>query len=99
MFFVADEEVLSDSNPFSLFDSNVSSASPLVKCVKADYEAAEHVPRNTRLGWGQRYLGWMLMKCAEVVELWKELELNDLQRIAPKRIGGSHLVVWENVVW
>tara|TARA_R110002003_G_scaffold118_6_gene10554 strand:- start:478 stop:1092 length:615 start_codon:yes stop_codon:yes gene_type:complete len=86
VFLLADEEVLSDADAF------------LVKCVEADYEAADHVPRNTRLG-GQRYFGWMPMRSAEIVELWKELEFNDLERIAPRTIAGSHLKIWENVAW
>jgi hypothetical protein len=52
MFLVADEEVLSDADAF------------LVRCVEADYEAADYVPRNTRMG-GQRYFGWMRTRSSE----------------------------------
>ncbi|KAH7093222.1 hypothetical protein FB567DRAFT_170067 [Paraphoma chrysanthemicola] len=86
VFLLADEEVLSDADAC------------LIKCVEADYEAADHVPRNTRLG-GQRYFGWMPMRSAEIMELWKELESEDLSTIAPPTIGGSHLSLWENDAW
>jgi hypothetical protein len=68
----------------------------LVKCVEANYEAADHVPRNTWLG-GQSCFGWIPTKSAEVVELWKELEFNDLERIAPKMIAGRHPETWESI--
>jgi hypothetical protein len=86
MFLVADEEVLSDADAF------------LVKCVEADYEAADHVPRNTRMG-AQWYFGWTRIRSSEIVELWKELEFNDLERIAPRTVAGSHPEVWENMAW
>jgi hypothetical protein len=56
VFLLADEDVLSAAATF------------LVKCVVADYEAADHVPRNTWQG-GQWYFGWMRMRSAEIVEL------------------------------
>jgi hypothetical protein len=86
VFLLADEEVLSNANVFPL------------KCVEADYEAADHVPRDWRVG-RQRYFGWMPMRSADIVGLWKELEFNALERIAPQTIGGSHLVIWENMAW
>ncbi|KAH7093807.1 hypothetical protein FB567DRAFT_516106 [Paraphoma chrysanthemicola] len=82
VFLWADEEVLSDAN------------ASLVKCVEADYEAADHIPRNTLQR--QRYFGWMPMKTAEIVALWKELEYESLEGVAPATIGGSHLVIWES---
>ncbi|KAH7377903.1 hypothetical protein BKA66DRAFT_443151 [Pyrenochaeta sp. MPI-SDFR-AT-0127] len=86
VFLLADEEVLSDADAV------------FIKCVQADYEAGDYVPRNTWLG-GQSYFGWMPMKAAEIVELWKELEYNDLQRIAPRAIGGNHLKTWGGVAY
>ncbi|KAF2820808.1 hypothetical protein CC86DRAFT_332805 [Ophiobolus disseminans] len=86
VFLLADKEVLSDAE--------VS----LIKCVQADYEAADYVPRNTRVG-GQSFFGWMPMKAAEIVELWKELEYNDLERLAPPTIGVSHPETWKNMAW
>jgi hypothetical protein len=77
MFLVADKDVLSDADAF------------LVMCVEADYKAADHVPRNTRMG-RQRYFGWMRTRSSEIVELWKEVEFNDLERIAPPTVAGSH---------
>lgn len=56
VFLVADDEILSDVDAST------------VKCVEADYQAADHIPRNTRLG-GQRYFGWMSMRAGSVVEL------------------------------
>jgi hypothetical protein len=86
VFLLADEEVLSDAG------------ASLVKCVEADYEALDHVPRHTRY-FGQRYFGWMPMNTAEIVALWKELEGESLERIAPETIGGSHLVIWESMAY
>ncbi|KAH6639117.1 hypothetical protein C7974DRAFT_126550 [Boeremia exigua] len=86
VFLLADKEVLLDTNAF------------LLKCVEADYEAADHVPRNTWLG-GQWYFGWMLMRSAEIVELWKELEFYDLDRIAPRTVAGCHPEIWKNMAW
>ncbi|OAK94636.1 hypothetical protein IQ06DRAFT_298158 [Phaeosphaeriaceae sp. SRC1lsM3a] len=86
VFLLADGKVLSDADTF------------LVKCVSADYEAADHVPRNTWQG-GQWYFGWMLMKSAEIVELWNELEFEDLERIAPRTVAGRTPEVWESMAW
>jgi hypothetical protein len=86
VFLLADEEVLSDAD------------ASLVKCVEADYEAADHVPRHTRMG-GQSYFGWMPLKTGEIVALWKELEYLTLEEIAPPTIGGSHLVIWESMAY
>jgi hypothetical protein len=86
VFLLADEEVLSATDAF------------IVKCVEADYEAADHVPRNTWQG-GQWYFGWMRMRSAERVELWLELEDEDLERIAPRWVAGSTPEVWESMVW
>jgi hypothetical protein len=83
VFLVADDEVLSDANAF------------MVKCVEADYEAADNVSRDPRRV-PQRYFGWMPMRAGQVVELWKDLEDRDLSELAPPTIGASHLVVWEN---
>lgn len=83
VFLVADDAVLSDVETFT------------VKCVEADYQANDHIPRNPRLG-GQRYFGWMPMRAEDIVGLWKELEIFPFQTIAPQTIGGSHLVVWKS---
>jgi len=84
VFLVADDEILSDST--------VST----VKCVETDYEAANHVGH-----WRapQRYFGWMPMGARDAVGLWKHLQDRRLERIAPATIGGSHLVVWEDVLY
>ncbi|OAL04191.1 hypothetical protein IQ06DRAFT_199246, partial [Phaeosphaeriaceae sp. SRC1lsM3a] len=82
VFLVADDDVLSDVDTFT------------VKCVEADYEASNHIPRNARLG-RQRYFGWMPMKAGYIVQLWKELETFPFETIAPQTIGESHLVIWE----
>ena len=84
VFLVADDEVL----------SSVDATTTIMKCVDADYQAADHVPQNWRLG-TQRYFGWMPMLASCVAELWVELEIFPLQRIAPATIGGSHLEVWD----
>jgi hypothetical protein len=86
LFLLADEEVLSDADAF------------LVKCVEADYEAANHVPRNTWQG-GQWYFGWMPLRSAEIVELWLELEYEDLQRIAPRTVAARDPDIGENMGW
>ncbi|KAH7089819.1 hypothetical protein FB567DRAFT_578359 [Paraphoma chrysanthemicola] len=81
VFLVADDEILSEADASA------------VKCVEADYEAANHVG-NKRVP--QRYFGWMPMRAGCVVELWKHLENRELESIAPQTIGGSHLEIWED---
>jgi len=88
VFLFADAEVLSKANAI------------LVKCVEADYEAADYVPRHSRGGLGKHYyFGWMPMKAPEVVALWKELEVNDLEDIAPRMIEGRSPKIWESVAY
>jgi hypothetical protein len=72
----------------------VADATTTIKCVDADYQAADHIPQNRRLG-TQRYFGWMPMLASCVAELWIELGVFPLQNIAPATIGGSHLEVWD----
>lgn len=84
VFLVADDEVL----------SSVDATTTTIKCVDADYQAADLIPRNWRLG-TQRYLGWMPMLASCVAELWVELGFFPLQKFAPATIGGSHLEVWD----
>ncbi|KAH7070688.1 hypothetical protein BKA63DRAFT_420254 [Paraphoma chrysanthemicola] len=83
-FRVADDQVLSDTDIF------------IVKCVAADFETVDNVSRDPQRV-PQRYFGWMLMRAGQIVELWKDLEDRDLSELAPPTIGGSHLVVWENI--
>lgn len=87
MLPLADMEVPSDADAF------------LAKCVEADYEAADRVPRNTRVDVGQWYFGWMPMKSAEIVQLWHELEFNDLERLTPRMVAGRQPEIWENDAW
>jgi hypothetical protein len=88
VFLFADEEVLSNAD------------ASLIKCIEADYEAADYVPRNSRGGLGEQYyFGWMPMKVAEIVALWKELEDNDLERLAPQMIEGNSPKIWESVAY
>lgn len=51
VFLVADEEVLLSG------DADAA----VIKCVQADYVAADYVPGNTWVG-GQSYFGWMRVK-------------------------------------
>jgi hypothetical protein len=88
VFLFADAEVLSNADAF------------FVKCVEADYEAADYVPRHVRaLLDEQYYFGWMPMKVPEIVALWKELENIDLEDIAPHMIEGSSPKIWESVAY
>jgi hypothetical protein len=88
VFLFADQEVLSTVDAF------------LVKCVEADYEATDYVPRNARGGLGPHYyFGWMPTKVVEIVALWKELVYNDLESLAPRMIEGSSTKIWESVVY
>lgn len=84
-FLLADAEVL----------EAVGCGEYFVKCVQVDYVAADHIPKNTRLGWGQRYFGWMKMTTRSILDLWWELDARDLPSIAPPTIGGMHLVTWD----
>jgi hypothetical protein len=79
-FLFADGKVLSDP------------AGSIMKCVDADYRTEDCVPQNKWMS-GQRYFGWMRMRARSVAELWFRLDLVDMSRIAPRTIGGSHLVV------
>jgi hypothetical protein len=85
-FLFADEEVLSNADAF------------LIKCVQADYEAADYVPRNVRVD-GQHYFGWMKMEFADVLGLWNELEYNDLEGLAPRPVDGSHRQIRKSVAF
>ncbi|RYO73792.1 hypothetical protein DL766_003579 [Monosporascus sp. MC13-8B] len=84
-FLLADAEVLKD----------VGRGEFWVKCVQPGYVAADYVPKNTWLGGGQRYFGWMKMTARNVFDLWRELDIHDLESIAPQTIGGMHLVTWD----
>jgi hypothetical protein len=84
VFLVADNEVL----------SSVDATTTIIKCVDTDYQAADHTPKNWRLG-TQRYFGWMPMLASCVAELWVELGFFPLQGIAPATIGGKQLEVWD----
>jgi hypothetical protein len=86
IFLVADDETFADAEP------------SIIKAVDGDYRVENYIPRNNRNG-GQRYFGWMPMRAHEVVEMWKHLDYDDLHRIAPPTIGGSHLVIWENLCY
>jgi len=83
LFLLADEEVL----------AGVAGSEFQIKCVQVDYEAADYVPKNTRMG-GQRYFGWMKMTTRSLLELWHLLQVQELQTIAPPTIGGMHSTVW-----
>jgi hypothetical protein len=87
VFLFADDEVLSEPT-----------ATANVKCVDADYRAENYISRNPRV-FPQRYFGWMPMRAGSVAELWSRLNDWELSRIAPPTIGGSHLVVWDGVIW
>jgi hypothetical protein len=82
VFLLADDEVLADVG------------ADIVKCVDANYRAADYASQNPRLG-GQRYFGWMPMKAGSAAELWTNLDMRFIDEIAPLTIGGSHLVVWD----
>ncbi|RYP65974.1 hypothetical protein DL771_008021 [Monosporascus sp. 5C6A] len=84
-FLLADAEVLEDAGRGEFW----------VKCVQPDYVAADYVPKNARLGGGQRYFGWMKMTTRSVFDLWRELDTRHLEGIAPQTIGGMHLVMWD----
>lgn len=84
VFLVADDEVL----------SSVDATTTIIKCVDADYQAADHVPQNWRLD-TQRYFGWMTMLASCVAELWVELGFFPLQQFAPATNGESYLEVWD----
>ncbi|KAL1597105.1 hypothetical protein SLS60_008687 [Paraconiothyrium brasiliense] len=82
VFLLADEEVFADGNAW-------------IKCVQADYVAADYVPKNPRYP-TQRYFGWMKMTTRSVADLWYQLGIfRGLEVIAPQTIGGMHLVVWD----
>lgn len=81
---VADDQVL----------PSVDATTTTIQCVDADYQAADHIPRNWRLG-TQHYFGWILMLASCVAELCAELEFFLLQKIAPATIGRRHLEVWD----
>lgn len=74
----------------------VANATTTIECVDADYQAADHIPSNWRLG-TQHCFGWMPMLASCVAELWVELVFFPLQRIAPATIRGSHLEVWDTM--
>jgi hypothetical protein len=82
VFLLADDETLSGVD------------TSIIKCVDANYQATNHIPRNLRLG-GQRYFGWMLMRAGSIVDLWNELDNSELECIAPQTIEGRHAVVWD----
>lgn len=84
LFLLVDDEVL----------AGAANGESWIKCVQVDYDAADYVPRNTRVG-GQRYFGWMKMTTRSLLDLWSSLQSWDLQRIAPPTIGGMHLEVWD----
>ena len=77
VFLVVDRDVLKDGNTW-------------IKCVQADFVAADYVP-------AQRYLGWMKMTTQSVADLWFHLEYRSvgLDEFAPLTIGGMHLEIWE----
>jgi hypothetical protein len=82
VFLVADSEVFGDDGSW-------------IKCVQADYVAADHVSRNKRYG-PQRYFGWMKMTTQSVADLWEQMGMSvDFETIAPPTIGGMHLVIWD----
>jgi hypothetical protein len=83
IFLVADDVTFADAEPST------------IKAVDGDYRAENYIPRNNWNG-GQRYFGWMPMRAHEVAEMWKHLDYDCLDRIAPPTIKGSHLVIWEN---
>lgn len=78
--------------------ASITDKEPWIKCVQVDYDAAQYVPRNRRVG-GQRYYGWMKMNASSVFGLWEQLTDRDLYEIAPPTIGGFHLVVWDPDGW
>lgn len=71
----------------------------VVTCVDADYRAENYVSRNR---YTQQYFGWMLLRARCVAEFWEELQWREMERVAPRTIGGRHLVVWgggQSRVW
>lgn len=85
VFFVVDEESI----------DSIMEKEPWIKCVQVDYDAAQYVPKNRRVG-GQRYFGWIIMTASSVLGLWESLTDQDLHLIAPPTIGGLHLTVWDS---
>lgn len=90
VFLVADTEVLGDDEAFS----GGPGGGIWVKAVQADYAAANHTPRDARLG-PQRYFGWMKMRADAVLGLWRALDRHEMASVAPPTIGGMHLVTWD----
>lgn len=81
VFLVADSEVFEDDGSW-------------IKCVQADYVAADFQPRSGRHG-SQRYFGWMKMTTESVADLWDQMGVFEgLDTIAPPTIGGMHLEIW-----
>lgn len=58
-----------------------------IKCVQVDYEAADYVPKNTRMG-GQRYFGWMKMTTRSFLELWHCCRSRNCRQLRPLRLAG-----------
>jgi hypothetical protein len=82
VFLVADDEILSDADAST------------VKCVEADYKASNHIG-TARVP--QRYFGWIHLVSEDVLGLWKELEVHDLETLAPQMIEGSSPKIWKSV--
>lgn len=80
VFLVADDEVL----------LSVDATTTTIKCVDADYQAADHIPRNWRLG-TQHYFGWILMLASCVAELCVELGFFFCKKLPLRRL--------EDVTW
>ena len=87
VFLVADEEVLSEAN------------ATVVKAASAGYTPVVYDATWDSRGCRQRYFGWMKMTTGRVLDLWRDLENQDFETIAPPTIGESHLVIWDGVYY
>ncbi|PWI64365.1 hypothetical protein PCL_10534 [Purpureocillium lilacinum] len=87
VFLVADAEVL----------TAVSERSLWVKCVQADHEAADYVPKNNRV-WGgsrQTFFGWGKITFRSLVEFWGLTAPWNLERITPPTMDETQVEVWD----
>lgn len=65
-----------------------------VKCVQADYDDADYVPRNPFMG-GQAYFGWTKMTTRSILELWSDLAVRDLVDVAPRVVEGEQVAIYD----
>lgn len=85
IFLVADEEVL----------TAVSGGILWIKCVQADYEAADYVPKNTRV-WGggrQTFFGWGKLTLRSLVEFWGLTAPWNLEKVTEPTVDEKQIQV------